>query len=104
MTIIKFCCETFSDRTKKIEEKGFGIIPASFEGSDIIYFCVLFKNYDNNYPGEAGSKLVQSEMSIKYCPWCGSELQIIIDQNKKPLMGLIELNKKILKIPPDKNM
>ncbi|HYG49826.1 MAG TPA: hypothetical protein VD905_02935 [Flavobacteriales bacterium] len=89
MKNINSCCDTFLWKVSEIGKKGLSIIP--IKESDILYFALQGRSHDVS---EVADKHSMFQQAIRFCPWCGKDLQNLITENKIELAKLAELNKK----------
>jgi len=86
------CCELFSEMINEAGKKGFAFIPKNIEPGQYIIF-LQSRNQDTD---DITDKLTVIQQAVRYCPFCGTELQQVIQKNKVLIEALFEKNKRFL--------
>lgn len=89
----QFCCEIFSDFINEAGQKGFSIIPTDIYSLNKYHFVLQARNLDLN---EKNGKLFIAQQTIHYCPWCGTKLSDIIDNNLSDIIKIADKNKSFI--------
>lgn len=86
---MKFCCNNFESNFNEAGKHGLSVlIKKDIDG--YIYFVFQSRTIVNE------SRQITFQNSIKYCPWCGTKLEDIIDENKKQVNEFVEKHKGLL--------
>ncbi|MCB0610269.1 MAG: hypothetical protein KDD12_21275 [Lewinella sp.] len=72
-------------------QKGFSILPNRIGDR----FCFVMQGRSCDIEDKSGKEVVFQQV-IHYCPWCGTELQLIIDQNRLEMKELVESNRGLI--------
>lgn len=93
---VQFCCVNLNACIIEAGRKGFSVIPFKHENnlySDTLYsFFLQFRSIDfvdNN-------NCTIAQQVIKYCPWCGTELNKLALTNEEAIDYYSTLNSKMI--------
>lgn len=88
-----FCCNGFHVAINNAGQSGFSILPAQNPYKNTFFFVQQYRNKDKD---DKTGILHVGEVGIKYCPWCGCDLNILIINNTQFINELFEKNKEFL--------
>lgn len=91
-----FCCASFKDLIYEAGHKGFGIVPFKnpLEKDEYVYF-LQSRAADFN---DETSRHTTIDMTIGYCPWCGTKLTEVTRLHKEAIVEIARKNKHLIKI------
>jgi hypothetical protein len=91
-----FCCSLFADHINAAGTRGFSIIP--FEKSRDSNEYVFFLQCRNIDEEDCVSRLFVVDVSIKFCPWCGTNLTIVAKLNNSIISEIAKRKSHLIKI------
>ncbi len=77
-------------------KRGFSLIPFKTLTSTNEY--VFFFQFRSDDLGEKSARLVINDVTIKFCPWCGTKLSDIVTSNKSVIEEIALKNRNLIKI------
>lgn len=99
-----FCCEVFRGLTEAVGQSGFSVVARDDGG--LRYFCLQARTFDqsqrakmNNVPRDCNLPrpfLVEMQIGIQYCPFCGFSLQALISEHSEEFDRLVIRDKSFL--------
>ncbi|MCX8534660.1 hypothetical protein [Chryseobacterium luquanense] len=89
----KFCCDGLSTAIDNAGNSGFSVLVKMGIYSKTFFFVQQYRTKDND---DKIGVLTVGEVGILYCPWCGSDLEIIINDNSELIKNTYEKNKQFL--------
>ncbi|MCX8534662.1 hypothetical protein [Chryseobacterium luquanense] len=87
-----FCCDGLSTAINNTGKRGFSILIKMSGYDKSFYFVQQYRSTEDQDMGI----LNVGEVAISYCPWCGCNLDKIIEQNRTLVINLYEINKEFL--------
>ena len=96
MDINNFCCASFRDLIHEAGHKGFAIVPFKnpLKKDEYVYFL---QSRSADFDDEV-SRHFTVDMTIAYCPWCGTKLTEVTRMNKEVIAAIAEKNQKLIKL------
>lgn len=88
-----FCCDGLSTAIDNAGKSGFSVLIKMSKYDKTFFFVQQYRNKDNN---DKTGILTIGQGAILYCPWCGSNLDIIINNNSELIKNTYEKNKEFL--------
>jgi hypothetical protein len=84
--MFQFCCSFFEWHVYDAGRKGFSIIPQVCNNQ--YQFIFQGRNQDENGKTET-ERIIESQV-IRFCPFCGCNLEELIKRNKEAIVELVE--------------
>ncbi|HBV14805.1 hypothetical protein [Chryseobacterium carnipullorum] len=88
-----FCCGGLSRAINNAGDSGFSALIKMSRYSKTFFFVQQYRNKDND---DKTGILTTGEVGIKFCPWCGCDLDIFINDNFELIKETYEKNKEFL--------
>jgi hypothetical protein len=91
-----FCCASFRDLIHEAGSKGFAIVPFKnpLERDDYVYF-LQSRSVDFE---DQMSRHITVDMTIGYCPFCGTKLTEVTRMNKEAIEAIAEKDRKFIQV------
>jgi hypothetical protein len=91
MKELTYCCDKLSWLISDKGMKGFSALPAKIDQK----YCFVLQGRSHDLTHEGGKHAV-FQMTIHFCPWCGTDLLLLISENKNEIEDLTEENKHLV--------
>ncbi|WP_426482400.1 hypothetical protein [Chryseobacterium sp. R2ACT005] len=88
-----FCCDGLFTAINNAGQSGFSILVKKDSYDKTFFFVQQYRNKDND---DKTGILHVGEVGIKYCPWCGCDLNTIISNHSQLIKEMYEKNKEFL--------
>jgi len=88
-----FCCDGLSTAINNAGNSGFSILIKMSRYSKTFFFVQQYRNKDND---DKTGILTVGEVGIKFCPWCGCDLDEFTHDNFELVKNTYEKNKEFL--------
>ncbi|HBV14808.1 hypothetical protein [Chryseobacterium carnipullorum] len=93
MTNNIFCCDSLSTALDNAGNSGFSVLVAMNTFNKTFFFVQQYRTRDKN---DKTGILTIGEVGIKFCPWCGCDLERVINDNFELAKDNYEKNKEFL--------
>lgn len=92
MEDIKYCCDTFEWLISDKGKKGLSILPVEIAQK----YCFVLQSRSHDIDNILVGNHIVFQQTIHFCPWCGTNLSELIENNKAKIAELSKLNKNIM--------
>ncbi|MCI3937941.1 hypothetical protein MQX03_12075 [Chryseobacterium aahli] len=89
-----FCCDGLYTAINNAGNSGFSVLVEMGRYNNTAFFFV--QQYRNKDRDDKTGILTVGEVGILYCPWCGSDLDTLINDNPELIKNTYEKNKEFL--------
>lgn len=90
--MLNFCCSQLSTWFSAAGKKGFSVVPKKYEDNS---YTVFLQGRNQDAELKEG-RVTILQQAISYCPFCGSELNIVMSQNIEKIEYYAAQNKDLV--------